>query len=77
MADLTPEQMYPILRFFEFDHLPRKLMETSRPFHSLAHAIALNLPYHPETSTALRKLLEAKDCAVRASLTKQAGGQDD
>ncbi len=64
----THEKMYPILRYFEYDHLPEALQEFSKPFCDLAHQLALELPYCPETSAALRKLLEAKDCAVRAAL---------
>lgn len=62
---------YQILRFFEFEHLGRRPKEVSRAFHSLAWASARNLPYNAETSTCLRKLLEAKDCAVRASLPEE------
>lgn len=61
---------YPILRYFEFRHLPQDLQEVSEPFSRLAHLMAENLPGNAETSTALRKLLEAKDCAVRAALTE-------
>jgi hypothetical protein len=64
----THEKMYPILRYFEYDHLPEALALISRPFCDLAHQLALDLPHCPETGTALRKLLEAKDCAVRAAL---------
>lgn len=64
----THEKMYPILRYFEYEHLPEMLQLISRPFCNLAHQLALELPHNPETSTALRKLLEAKDCAVRAAL---------
>jgi ferritin-like protein len=59
---------YSILRYFEFDHLPDNLYEISRQFYYLAYKMAADLPYNPETSTCLRKLLEAKDCAVRAAL---------
>lgn len=64
----THEKLYPILRYFEYDHLPQMLQLVSKPFCDLAHQLALELPHCPETSTALRKLLEAKDCAVRAAL---------
>jgi len=64
----TQERMYPILRFFSFDHLPERLRAVSEPFHRLAHEMALDLPNCAETSAGLRKLLEAKDCAVRAAL---------
>lgn len=57
-----------LLRFFRFDHLPANLQEVSRAFAELAHDCARRSPNDPETSTALRKLLEAKDAAVRAAL---------
>jgi hypothetical protein len=60
---------YPILRFFEFEHLPAHLQDVSRPFAELARAMAARDTKHPaEVSAGLRKLLEAKDCAVRAQL---------
>lgn len=55
-----------LLQFFAYAHLPDHLQAVSRPFSELAHAIARDLPRNPERTTALRKLLEAKDCAVRA-----------
>lgn len=58
----------PILRFFEADHLPDHLAAVSEPFGVLARDLADNLPPSAELSTALRKLLEAKDAAVRAAL---------
>ena len=60
-----------LLQFFAFDHLPDRLKEISEPFSRLAHEIVLTLPRNPERTTALRKLLEAKDCAVRARLFKE------
>ena len=56
-----------ILRFFEFDHLPPHLQEISRPFRELAHCMASQLE-GPELTAGLRKLLESKDCMVRAAL---------
>ena len=58
----------PILKFFKFDHLPAHLQEHSRPFGVLADHIVATLPRNAERSVALRKLLEAKDAAVRARL---------
>ena len=58
----------PILQFFDYAHLPADLQQISRPFHTLACEIVSNLPRNPERSVALRKLLEAKDAAVRAKL---------
>lgn len=57
-----------LLRYFEYDHLPEKLQVVSEPFYDLAHKLARDLPAGPETTTAVRKLLESKDCAVRAAI---------
>lgn len=65
-----PEAEY-ILQFFKFDHLPAHLQAVSSPFHDLAASIVVTLPRNPERTVALRKLLEAKDAAVRALLAKQ------
>ncbi len=58
----------PILRFFDFDHLPEHLRQVSEPFHAMAHFLDGLLPDGAEKSAGLRKLLEAKDCMVRARL---------
>jgi len=58
----------PILQFFAYGHLPPALRDVSRPFCELAETIATTLPRNPERTVALRKLLEAKDAAVRAAL---------
>jgi len=58
----------PMLQFFSFAHLPKPLADTSEPFCALAARLVGTLPRNPERSAALRKLLEAKDCAVRAVL---------
>ena len=58
----------PILRFFHYHHLPPALRDASAPFCSLAKAVVNTLPRNAERTMALRKLLEAKDCAVRAML---------
>lgn len=60
-----------LLQFFEYKHLPEHLQAISRPFGDLAAWIEATLPDNPERTTALRKTLEAKDCAVRANLFKQ------
>jgi hypothetical protein len=60
--------MFPILRYFNFTHLKSPQAEISEAFHGLAHYMTSILEPGPETSAMLRKLLEAKDCAVRASL---------
>jgi hypothetical protein len=60
----------PLLQFFEFAHLPEHLQAVSKEFHTLAHSLVAVLPRNPERTVALRKLLEAKDCAVRAAIYK-------
>lgn len=59
-----------LLQFFKYDHLPAHLQAVSKPFGDLANEIVKITPANPEQTTALRKLLEAKDCAVRALLFK-------
>lgn len=59
----------PILRYFAFAHLPPHLEEVSKPFFELASWLDAAVPDSAEKSAGLRKLLEAKDCAVRAALT--------
>jgi hypothetical protein len=57
-----------MLQFFEYEHLPQRLWDVSKPFCELARNVVETLPSNPERKVALRKLLEAKDCAVRAAL---------
>lgn len=59
-----------MLQFFDYEHLPPKLQEVSKQFHILAHSMVDTIPNNPERTAMLRKLLEAKDCAVRAYLGK-------
>lgn len=70
------------MQFFAYEHLPPHLAAVSKPFADLAHAIVgdggmqegtsihFPLPNNPEREMALRKLLEAKDAAVRAKLAR-------
>ena len=59
-----------MMQFFEFAHLPEHLQVVSKPFCELAARWCETVPSNPERTVALRKLLEAKDCAVRAVLFK-------
>jgi hypothetical protein len=63
--------MEPILQFFTYAHLPPAMQKVSKPFSDLAHQIVADLPRNPERTVALRKLLEAKDAAVRASIYQE------
>lgn len=60
-----------VLQFFAYAHLPPHLQEVSSAFCDLATRVAAG-PQNTETTVALRKLLEAKDAAVRAVLFKGA-----
>ena len=66
----APEVPDHILQFFAYDHLPPPMQDISRPFGELAQRLVTTTPRNPERTVALRKLLEAKDAAVRASIAK-------
>lgn len=66
----TPVVVDRMMQFFAYEHLPPHLQAISKPFCELAQTIVDELPSNPERIVALRKLLEAKDCAVRAWLYK-------
>lgn len=59
-----------IMQFFAWQHLPPHLQAVSQPFGELAEKIEATIPRNPERTVALRKLLEAKDAAVRAVVAK-------
>ena len=69
-VEFTEEQLEAdhILRYFHYAHLPDALAAISEPFCRQAHGIVTTLPRNPERTVALRKLLEAKDAAVRANV---------
>lgn len=58
----------PIMKYFAYAHLPEFLQPVSKPFGDLALAMCQVLPRGPERAAGLRKLIEAKDCMVRAAL---------
>ena len=60
-----------IMKHFSFDHLPTHLAEVSAPLCKVALKMDQTLPDCAEKSAGLRKLLEAKDCFVRARLEKK------
>jgi hypothetical protein len=70
MADKHNE---PIFQFFQYGHLPEHLQVESKPFCELARHVLETLPRNPERTVCLRKLLEAKDAAIRARLYKEVG----
>jgi hypothetical protein len=71
-TDPTDDQIAaePLLQLFKHAPLPPDLREKSRKFCELAVLIVETTPRNPERSTALRKLREAKDCAITALVWK-------
>jgi hypothetical protein len=63
----------PILQYFSYVHLPEHLQAASKPIADVAFLLADTLPHNAERAVALRKLLEAKDAAVRALVAKEPG----
>lgn len=59
-----------LIDYFEYKHLPEHLQIVSKPIGELAKLMNEKLPEGPEKTHGLRKLLEAKDCLVRAALDK-------
>jgi hypothetical protein len=61
-----------MLKWFDFAHLPADLQKVSVVFHAAAHALCggsgSGIQPGPERTVALRKLLEAKDAAVRQAI---------
>lgn len=60
----------PIMKYFTYEHLPAALQEVSKPIGEMAQKLDEDLPDGAEKSAGLRKLLEAKDCFVRAKLSQ-------
>lgn len=69
-SEFTEEQLAadPILRYFHYAHLPPTLQVVSVKFFELAYSLISLVPRNAERTVALRKLLEAKDAAVRANI---------
>ena len=60
----------PIMKFFEYKHLPENLQAISATICLLADEMDKQMPPSAEKSAGMRKLLEAKDCFVRAALSE-------
>lgn len=62
------------LAWLGYDHLPELLQRFSKPFHDLAVAVLEAIPTDsPELTTAINKIIEAKDSAVRAGIRDLTG----
>ena len=62
---------HPLIQFFAYRHLKLELQTFSAPFGEMAELVDRLLPDGAEKTVCLRKLLEAKDCAVRSVLYKE------
>ena len=62
---MTEERM---MKWFEYEHLPEHLKVVSIKFYEVACSICALVEPGPERTVALRKLLESKDAAVRATV---------
>lgn len=67
-TDQRHPEVARMYRYFDFGHLPPHLRAVSEQFAALADVLLTMLPDSPELTAALRKLLESKDCAVRAAV---------
>lgn len=65
-----PAPILDMLRFFAYEHLPPHLQAISKPIGDLATQMTQQIPASAELTAGLRKLLEAKDCFVRARLPR-------
>lgn len=57
-----------IAQWFTYAHLTGHAQLASQGCAELATAVLLTTPDSPELTAGLRKLLEAKDCFVRAAI---------
>lgn len=62
------QEQHELIKYFSYKHLPENLQKFSKPFHDLAFEMDQKLPNGSEKTAGLRKLLEAKDCFVRANI---------
>lgn len=71
MTDRHPAVEH-VLQFFSTEHLPEHLRGIAEECSALAKKMATDIEDNPELAAGLRKLLEAKDCFVRAKLAGKA-----
>ena len=64
------ESVERLLSYFVYEHLPLYLQRVSKPVDDLAWDVAVRFPQNDELEMALRKLLEAKECLLRAVVTE-------
>lgn len=64
-----------VTQYFKSDHLPDHLKDIAERCENLKDAMLSALPDSPELTAGLRKLLEAKDCFVRARVSALNDGE--
>lgn len=67
--------MNRLLKWLRHDHLPPHLQQVVGPIDTLAHELDATLAEGPEKTAGMRKLVEAKDCFVRARIEQDEGKQ--
>ena len=74
LTDLRHPGVRDALQWLAFSHLPTKLQDFSRPFYQTAVELVIEIRTDsPELTTALNRLVEAKDWAVRAGIKADTG----
>lgn len=68
----TNERM---MKWLSVAHLPDSLRPIVGEYRALGEIICNDIPPGPERTVALRKLVESKDCAVRAIIEGMSPGQ--
>lgn len=63
------------IKWFTTDHLSLRLLKIANPIKDLAEKMEAILPDGPEKSAGMRKLLEAKDCFIRAQVEAIQNGE--
>lgn len=66
-----PHNVRRIVRFLDSGHLSPSLRHIVQPFEDLAANFLHKVPTTPATVTALHKIVDAKDAAVRAAIDAQ------
>jgi hypothetical protein len=65
---VSKEKPAHILRHFDYDYMSGPLRDIAEPFKVMAIELDKRLPECAEKSAGLRKLLEARECFIRAKM---------
>lgn len=66
-------RLHPMMKYFEFEHLPSHLKSTSVLFYNLALRLDVQVDAGIMKDRMFDDLLRAKDCAVRAAVDQHEG----